>query len=256
MTPRPQRRRPRLADVVADELRDDILNGVVPDGGLLPKQEELIQRFGVSPPSVREALRILETEGLVSVVRGNVGGAVVSLPPTRKVGYMLGLVLQAHHTTLDDVAAALQGLEALCAGTAARRPDREATVVQALRARVEQSRACFDDTEAYIASARAFHEDLVSGCGNETLALVAGAIEMLWSAHVATHATGPEARAPFEDLAFRDRTVHEHEAIVDAIAAGRSQEAATLAREHLGTPELHTFVKLSEPVQAVLLNDG
>ncbi|HRE03853.1 MAG TPA: GntR family transcriptional regulator, partial [Ilumatobacteraceae bacterium] len=63
-------RQPRLAEMVADVLRQRILSGELGDGSIIGKQEELIEEFNVSKPSIREALRILETEGLISVQRG------------------------------------------------------------------------------------------------------------------------------------------------------------------------------------------
>src|SRR5258707_617511 len=83
----------RLDELVADALRDRITGGDLRDGDLLPKQEELLAEFRVSKPSLREALRILETEGLITVRRGNVGGAVVHLPDSDDAGYMIGLIL-------------------------------------------------------------------------------------------------------------------------------------------------------------------
>jgi len=68
------RRRYSPAEAVADRLRDRILSGEVPNGGMLPKLEDLTEEFRVSKASLREACRILETEGLLSVLRGNVGG--------------------------------------------------------------------------------------------------------------------------------------------------------------------------------------
>ncbi|EUA49857.1 bacterial regulatory s, gntR family protein [Mycobacterium xenopi 3993] len=62
---------PRIAEIVADELRRQIIDGELADGDLLPRQEVLVEQFNVSLVSLREALRILETEGLVSVRRGN-----------------------------------------------------------------------------------------------------------------------------------------------------------------------------------------
>src|ERR671929_6023 len=70
----------RTAEIVADELRRQIIDGELSDGDLLPRQELLVEQFNVSLVSLREALRILETEGLVSVRRGNRGGAVVHAP--------------------------------------------------------------------------------------------------------------------------------------------------------------------------------
>jgi GntR family transcriptional repressor for pyruvate dehydrogenase complex len=100
-----QLRQPRLAEMVADVLRRRILAGQLADGSMLPKQEELIDEFGVSKPSMREALRILETEGLITVQRGNVGGAIVHAPQASNAAYMLGLVLQSRSVSLYDVGA-------------------------------------------------------------------------------------------------------------------------------------------------------
>src|SRR5665213_2233949 len=95
-----QLKQPRLAEIIAVNLRDRILASEFADGSNLPKQEDLLDEFGVSPPSMREALRILETEGLVTVQRGNVGGAVVHQPQVAKVAYMMALVLQARTVAL------------------------------------------------------------------------------------------------------------------------------------------------------------
>ena len=67
----------RLAEQVADELRRRILGGELADGSVLPKEDELLLEFPVSKPSLREAMRILEAEGLLRVRRGKLGGAVV-----------------------------------------------------------------------------------------------------------------------------------------------------------------------------------
>ena len=60
------REKPQL---VADELRHLIVSGQLTEGESLGREPELIERFGVSRPSLREALRILEAEGLITVVR-------------------------------------------------------------------------------------------------------------------------------------------------------------------------------------------
>ena len=62
-----QLRQPRLAEIIAASLRDDILTGKLKEGDSLPRQEDLFTKFRVSLPAVREAMRILETEGLVEV---------------------------------------------------------------------------------------------------------------------------------------------------------------------------------------------
>src|SRR5262249_56086363 len=88
---------------IADELRAMIVTGKLRDGDSLGRESDLVDRFGVSRPSLREALRILEAEGLVSVVRGVRGGVVVRQPDERVTARNPPLVLQFRNTTLPDL---------------------------------------------------------------------------------------------------------------------------------------------------------
>src|SRR5262249_10238631 len=88
---------------IADELRQLILSDKLSEGDSLGKEPELVKRFGVSRPSLREALRILEAEGLISVVRGMLGGVVVHKPDHRMAARTAALVLQARNVPLADV---------------------------------------------------------------------------------------------------------------------------------------------------------
>ena len=181
---RRQYRQPRLAEMIAGELRERILSGDLADGSLLPKQEDLLEEFNVSGPSIREALRILETEGLVTVRRGNVGGAVVHFPEAASVAYVVSLVLQSKEVGLKDVALAIQEIEPTCVALCAARPDRVQTVVPNLRRISSLGEEAVDDTDESMRLTRDFHRALVEGCGNETLILIVGALETLWAAHI------------------------------------------------------------------------
>src|SRR4030088_162219 len=121
---RRQLRQPRLAELVADELRSRVTSGAITDGDMLPKLEDLLEEFQVSKPSLREALRILETEGLVTVRRGELGGAVVHPPGHRDAGYMIGLVLESRNVPMEDLAGAIRRVEPICAALCAGRHDR------------------------------------------------------------------------------------------------------------------------------------
>ena len=71
-SPGPTRRRKvKLVDQIIETLRQDIVTRRLPDGERLPSEKELSERFGVSQPTVREAIRALETIGLVEVLHGN-----------------------------------------------------------------------------------------------------------------------------------------------------------------------------------------
>ncbi len=233
---RSQYRQPRLAEVIAGELRNGILSGMYEDGDSLPKQEDLIERFGVSPPSVREALRVLETEGLVTVQRGNVGGAIVHAPRAGKVAYMLGLVLQHQGVAVRDITQTLVRLDPACAALCAERTDRRRSVVPLLRANLRESKRVIDDPERYAPIARDFHEIMVDNCGSPTMSLVVGALESLWTGHVARLSGAARQTPPHTTtLAAREASWTEHAELVELIASGDADGVQQLAHRHLTT---------------------
>lgn len=221
--------------MIAGELRDGILSGRYADGDYLPKQDDLMEQFGVSAPSIREALRVLETEGLVTVQRGNVGGALVHAPRADKVAYMLGLVLQHQAVPIADVVKTLQRLDPACAAQCAERKDRRRTVVPLLRANVRESKKVLADAGLYAPVARQFHEIMVTNCGSPTLSLVVGTLEALWTGHIA-RLTGPAPKAvPTTKLEARQASWNEHAELLELIASGDADGAATLAERHLSS---------------------
>lgn len=249
-----QYRQPRLAEVIAAELRDGILSGTYEDGDSLPKQEDLIERFGVSPPSIREALRVLETEGLVTVQRGNVGGAIVHAPRADKVAYMLGLVLQHQGVAVRDIAATLVRLDPACAALCAERTNRRRSVVPLLRANLRESKGVLADPEKYAPVAHDFHEIMVDNCGSPTMSLVVGALESLWTGHVArlTGASRPSsASSRTTTLEARQASWNEHAQLLEFIADGDGDGAQRLAHRHLTTRgDLAYPFSLDAPVSA------
>jgi GntR family transcriptional repressor for pyruvate dehydrogenase complex len=237
-----QMRQPRLAEIIAASLRDDILTGKLKEGDSLPRQEDLFTQFRVSLPAVREAMRILETEGLVEVRRGNVGGAVVHLPTAERTAQMIAMVLQTRAATPGDVSGALSYIEPICARLCAAREDRATEVTPALRAAIEAQRAEFADASRYNANARRFHETVVARCGNETMILVIGALEAIWSAHESAvweeAVAGPPEAMPAD---IRRAALRDHEKLLAAIEDGNQDRAASIAAAHLSATRRSTL---------------
>jgi DNA-binding FadR family transcriptional regulator len=236
-----QLRQPRIADLIASRLRSRIVNGEIADGNLLPKQDELLEEFEVSRPSLREALRILETEGLITVRRGNMGGAVVHAPKPEAAAFMMGLVLQAGHVPLSDLAEALGRLEPACAAACADRADRAETAVPVLRAAIEEAAENIDNAMAFTQIAHRFHDELVGQCGNETLRLTVGTLVTLWSTQESAWAEGAEARDAFPDRQLRLASLRAHRKLVDAIERGDANDAARISYAHMEASQIHVL---------------
>lgn len=253
---RRQLSQPRIAEMIADSLRRRILSGELNDGDVLPKVDDLLLEFPVSKPSIREAMRILETEGLLSVRRGNVGGAVIHTPKAKVAAYMLGMVLQAQDTPLEDLAAALLDCEPACAAKAAEQSMHDKSLVGILTQLNEELEASIGDGPAFTRLARRFHDAVVQGCGNATLALVAGSLETLWSNHESNWAESTNAQGEYPNLPARKSVLRTHVKITEAIEEGDAARARHLVAQHLhesqryvlsqGTRQLITVEGLSK----------
>lgn len=225
----------RIAETVAAELRARILAG--DDDFRLPTQDQLVKEFGVSYPSIREAVRILETEGLVTVRRGSVGGAEVHRPDGSSAAYHFGLALQGGRVTLGDLAAGLQLLEPMCAAQCAGRADRGEVVVPALADNVEKSAGLVGDGVAFTQVAREFHDLVVGFTPNVTVRYVVSSLVALWSVQEEAWAELLTRRGEYPSKAEAEDAVRTHRRIVDEIAAGRAEEAERIARAHLAATQ-------------------
>ncbi|MFT5204334.1 MAG: GntR family transcriptional repressor for pyruvate dehydrogenase complex [Candidatus Aldehydirespiratoraceae bacterium] len=234
-------RSPHVADLVAAELRRRILDGELDDGDELPRQEDLLKEFGVSKPSMREALRILESEGLLSVRRGKVGGAVVHRPGQDNAAYTLGMVLRSLGVPVDDVSMALNILESQCVALCAGREDRLETVVPRLRDVQDRATACIDDVREFTIVSRGFHEEIVALCGSPTLTLVVGALESVWTAHANAWAAMHAGEDDFPDIDYRRQGLDDHATLLQLIEDGDVVEAVAESHRHLAWSPVYTI---------------
>src|SRR5215203_671764 len=104
-------RSPKTAELVAGTLRRMVVDGQLKDGDFLPNEAELMAHFGVSRPTLREAVRVLESERLVEVRRGSRTGGRVRVPGPEIVARPAGLLLELSGATISDVMTARSGVE-------------------------------------------------------------------------------------------------------------------------------------------------
>jgi DNA-binding FadR family transcriptional regulator len=234
-------RQPHLAELIATELRSSILRGDLHDGELLPTQDELCVRFSVGKVTIREALRILENEGLVTVRRGNTGGATVHAPALRFAARMLAMVMEARTVTASQLAVTLQEMEPLCAAMCANNPDRMSTVVPELRTLLDASKEALPDPVEFTRLSRQFHETMVGGCGNEAMIIVVGALESIWSPGAEGWARRAARSDSYPDTSGRRSAWQTHQRLISLIADGKAELASRLAREHVTSAQRYSL---------------
>lgn len=111
---------PKMAELIGSNLRKQIVRGELKEGDALPSEATLMEQFGVSRPTLREAFRVLESEALITIRRGAHGGARVNVPNGAIAARYAGLVLEHRGTTLRDVFDARSIIESTCAAEAAK----------------------------------------------------------------------------------------------------------------------------------------
>ena len=213
----------RASTVVARGLRAAILAGRF-DGGF-PPVPELARQLGISGHHLREAIRLLEAEGLLSVRSGRNGGISRTQPQEQVLARSFVNLLAHRRTSVTDVFEARIQVESSCASLAAE---------HATEADLEEMEAIIAGWEAADAAGCAesdwnstFHLAVARAAHNETMLLIMKSLEHLINGMDQRVAT-PNALGPLLDEGMRA-----HRAIIRAIKARDGDQARELMRRHL-----------------------
>jgi DNA-binding FadR family transcriptional regulator len=176
-------RSPKTAELVAGTLRRMVVDGQLQDGDFLPNEAELMAHFGVSRPTLREAVRVLESERLVEVRRGSRTGARVRVPGPEIVARPAGLLLELSGATIADLMTARAGIEPMAARLLAESGDEEAfdELDQLLADHIPSGW----QSERLAETTGDFHLRMVQLSGNTTLAIIAGMLHEITVRHTA-----------------------------------------------------------------------
>lgn len=207
---------PKAAEIIAGRIRRAIADGTLLPGQQLSPQPELAEQQGVSAPTMREALRILETEGLIDVRRGVRGGAYVNAPSLGAVSRQLGMFLQVQGATVADLYEARIVFEPPAARWLAERWTEDAE--KDLRACLDEERDALDDPEAVVRAGSRFHIRLLQHCGNVSLGAIGTIIAGIVEKHLAMTVAGRAVRDQLE--AVTKAGLRRQEKLVELMAAG------------------------------------
>jgi len=215
-----------LVDEAIVKIRELIRSGQLAPGSRLPAEAQLAAELGMSRNSMREAVKVLEASKVLDVRRGD-GTYVTSLSPDLLLGGLAFAVDLLDERYLLETVAVRRMLEppATAAAASLVRPDQLAF----LRTLLEYMQASISDAETMIRYDMEFHRAVVSAAGNETLTTM---LESLSSATIRARIW----RGMIEADAAQ-RTMTEHQAIYDALAAGDPAVAHAAALIHVNTSE-------------------
>jgi len=183
----PARSAKKIHELVADQIRQQIVKGELAEGERLPPEDELTVQFGVARTTLREALRVLESQGLVAIRRGRGGGPVVTHPSLEPIAMALALTLQLQNTSVGDLDAARQIIEPAIAGQLARSHTDADLVALEEAIDLASDAAERNDGIAFGLAAARVHETLVERSGNSTLATISKLLQSMVRAYYTRH---------------------------------------------------------------------
>ncbi len=231
---------PKASEVLADRLRQQILEGDLPEGSALPVERVLATSVGLGRGTVRDALRVLEIEGLVVTKPGRGGGSFVRRPDTGTFERSLNVLVNGRSVTFHSLLEAREALEPSAARLAAlhridedlARLDAASSALEAARDDLPRFLQC--NVEWHVAVGRATHNEIIEAIVN-SLSLV-----LLRSTDI----------ADFNSVETMDGTLRAHDRILAAIRDQDPDRAASSMNKHVHTYRemVLTYVSEDQPV--------
>jgi GntR family transcriptional repressor for pyruvate dehydrogenase complex len=220
-------RRPRSADLMVQELVDRISAGGIAPGDRIGSEQDMIQDFGVSRSVVREALRLLERDGIVRVKPGPSGGVFATRPGSQPLARSIDLYGAFHDVDLGNLVEARIELEVVTAGLAASRAtDEDIRELERLETKWLDYSSSVKSREEIAELNVDFHRALTRAAHNPVFEAIVDALGgLLFEAALSPEVPDPRV----------DSFAHSHDEILDAVRCRDSQRAGEAVRKHIET---------------------
>lgn len=214
---------PRAADVLADQLRLRMFGGTITPGQHLPSERALVEQTGLGRASVREALRMLEAQGLVDRKLGRSGGWIARQPGHTSVSRSIEVLIRGQQMSFEVLLETREAIEPACAGLAARhRTDAD---LRALELQTERVRTAAAHVPDYLRANLLWHLTVVEASHNDLL------IASMTALSDAIHA-GTDIK-DFNSKTVRAAALRAHDRVVEAIRDADEDAAFARMRAHV-----------------------
>jgi GntR family transcriptional repressor for pyruvate dehydrogenase complex len=214
----------KTSEVVARDIVRDMVGQRLTTGDRLPLEAEMLEHHGVSRESLREALRLLEVQGLISLKRGPGGGPIVGHIDPANLGRTSTLYYHVAGGSYAELFDAWVTVEAILAERAARNPDRDA-VRKAIKPFLGEDHSHDDDTVPEFVQAHTnFHRVVAALADNRVLELLLQTVGQIVTHHVVVDSDPREVS---------EIVAPDHLVVARAIAAGHAPKAAREMEHHI-----------------------
>ncbi|MBF9061444.1 FCD domain-containing protein [Rhodobacterales bacterium HKCCSP123] len=232
---RPTAKEPRRSRPVrvADAIKDWVVERNMAPGDRLPGEAELMARFGMAKGTIREAMRILEAQGLIETRTGPGGGSFVGEVTADRAKALLANYFYFKDISISDIYQLRRALEPeLAASLAGRLTGAQlAELEQVVAQYPEPARSAEEERDQHVASL-AFHRKLANFSDNALLAFVVSFMgRILTDLTVYRRLYDPPNRELYEKgLAYQTD-------LIAALREGRAEDARAIMRGHMETAE-------------------
>ncbi|MGE5261857.1 MAG: FadR/GntR family transcriptional regulator [Acidobacteriota bacterium] len=224
----------RASNDIVQQIKANIFEGKLTPGDRLPSEKELIEHFGVSRITVRDAMRVLESQGLVEIKVGAGGGAFVTTPSAEPIAQVLTDMLRLQGISIHELVEARLVVETSIVTFAAERANQKD--LDAMERAIEEARTARQEgVSRFTPFSVNFHIALAKAAKNQVLFFTVSSF-----------------RTPFyetldkmiPDTHMADRAIEDHQKLLDAVSAHDAERARQVMREHLSY-----FQKRSEKLE-------
>ena len=216
---------------VAEAIKDWVVDQGLQAGDRLPAEAELIERFGMAKGTIREAMRILEAQGLIKTRTGPGGGSFIHEVSRQRAKALLGNYFYFKDLTIGDIYQLRLALEPELSASLAGKLDEE--VLQQLESHLadyaEPAATLEEERQQHVASLR-FHAILAEQAGNPLLGFVIDfMVNLLTDLTVYRQLYSPPNRELWQQ--GRDHQID----LVKALRAGDADRARAIMTDHMQT---------------------
>jgi len=228
---------PKTSEIVADRIRAQIIRGELSEGDKLPPEGQILESLKISRPTLREAFRILEAEGFISVVRGSRTGAKVHQPSVELVSRYAGYTLQSQGTTIAELYQARLAIEPTVVRWLATSKGKTPGMAHVREVLADLAVILQEERyEDFLNLVEIFHHALVAASGNKVLSFMNRMLLNLARKHQLDfrrrYPRNREERLKAIRVGYRS-----FDKVVRLIEAGLVEEAVTHWRLHLRNAE-------------------
>jgi DNA-binding FadR family transcriptional regulator len=231
----------KAALLVAQRIVQDALRENRKPGDLLLPERTMVEKYGAGRGTVREALRLLEVQGVISLRPGPRGGPVLRTPDGSHLASTVVLLMQLKGAPFRTIVEVRGALEPMISSLAAERMDEES--LDELRDTIDQMHRDMDDQRSFLEANKRFHDVIARSCGN---ALFGYMIESLLGI-----LDGTTLGVDYP-MHRRGAILLAHEEIFEALKARDAAASGSLMRRHIEAYEVYAERKFPHVMDATI----